>query len=298
VQQDLEEGFIKVFGMAQEGYFRYCIHQKESGLFLKFEKIPKEGLTLTSSDSQTKLAQPAEILLSEKRQENMGRPFERLSLGQHKSQDWSGVKKRHDLTEIFPHWLRLGQVVPEVKKEDTLCGTLKLLQKCRQLAKSRDKVELADSFINLFLAGFSGIMVPRIKDEEHQGFVEEESNLTASSALALLTEGSSLIRSLFFEEKDGIYHLLPCLPSEFHCGRLLGIVTSEGDIIDLEWTKKLLRRVIIRVNKDKEMTLSLQKDLKRFRLKKSLASKGVILTADSKIHCAKGDVLYLDNFQK
>lgn len=297
VQQDLEVGFVKVFGFAAEGYFRYRLEQQEEGLFLIMEKVPSIGITISIANIAEQVKEPKKILLSNLREENVGKPFERLSLGQNKSQDWSSIRKRLSLAEIFPHWLRLGQVVPGVISQERPEGILELLKKCKEAASACDKKEITRSFTNLFLAGFSGIMVPRLADEEYQG-ITSECFSPSSDALKLLSEGADAIRSLFFQEKEGIYHLLPCLPSEFHSGRLLGITTVEGDIIDLEWSKKLLRRVIIKVNADKELALSLQKDLKRFRMKKGLKQKGSFLEVGVRIRCSKGDVLYLDNFQK
>jgi hypothetical protein len=298
IQQDLEAGLIKVFGFAKEGYFRYRLEQKDEGLYLQFEKVPAEGMALNFSGSIEQITAPTTMLLCKNKEAEVGKPYERLSLGQSKSQEWSGIKKRSDLAEIFPHWLRLGQLVPATFSKERGCGMLALLQRCQEVASSSHTNEVIRSFTNLFLAGFSGMMVPRLKDEEHQGIVREEGNTSSTASLQLLSEGANAIRSLFFQEKDGVYHLLPCLPSEFHCGRLLGLMTKEGDCIDLEWSKKLLRRAIIRIGSERELSFSLQKELKRFRMKKALSHRGTILDVGTKIHCLKGDVVYLDNFQK
>lgn len=298
VQQDLEVGFVKVFGFAAKGYFRYRLEQQDEGLFLSFERAPSSGVTISFSGSSQQVNGPAKVLLSDLKEKSIGKPFERLSLGQNKSQDWCGVRKRANLAEIFPHWLRLGQVVPEISSKEQSEGIFELLKTCKEASSRCDKREIAKPFANLFLAGFSGLMTPRLVDEEHQGIVSDICSASPSSALKLLSEGAHAIRSLFFQEREDVYHLLPCLPSEFHSGRFLSITTTQGDSIDLEWSKKLLHRVIIRVNADKEIALSLQKDLKRFRMKKALKQRGTILEAGVKILCTKGDVLYLDNFQK
>ncbi|MCX6991226.1 MAG: hypothetical protein NTX49_09235 [Chlamydiae bacterium] len=298
VQQELQEGTLKVFGQAVEGYFRYSIRQKKEGLCLAFEKVPQGGLSLYFANATHKIDSPQVFILSDKKGLEVEPFLEKLSLGEHKAQDWSSMRKRADFSEIFPHWLRLGQIVPDKKIPLSSKGMLSLLQKCQDTVTGHARNEILSSFNNLFLAGFSSMLAPRLVDDEHQGILGSENTDPDSSALQLLSGGASLIRSLFFQEKEGVYHLLPCLPPEFHSGRMIGIRTELGDVIDIEWSKKLLKKVIIRVSSAKEISLGLQKEIDGFRMRKAVLTTGIFLKSDDKITCDAGDVIYLDKFQK
>ncbi len=152
---------------------------------------------------------------------------ERLSLGNSKAQDWDLVKRRQDLTEILPIWLRLASLQPETPYKPT-AGTL--IETCAHC----DKTEVVPAFLNLFNAGFRGILSPRLFDDDYQGLAP------IAADLSFFKESGRLIRALFLQETDDTISLLPKLPPEFHSGRFL------TETIDIEWTKKLLRRAIIR----------------------------------------------------
>lgn len=214
------------------------------------------------------------------------KPFEvgkeRLSLGLHKKLDWDLVKRRLDFCEIFPIWFRLGQLVPYV--ETPKVGTAALLRPC-------DKMEVITHYRKLFLAGFHGIMAPRLSDDDHQGIIPEGN--FSFSPLGLLYEGSKLIRSLFFSESGNIFSFLPQLPPEFHAGRMIFLQTFFGDEIDLEWSKKLLKRAVIRPKVSREVYLDLQKSIRSFRI-----GKKKWISADKPLALEAGKILYLDRFEK
>lgn len=296
VQQELEEGCVKVFGVAIDGYFRYCLKMEDNILQLWFEKVPASGVVLSTETTSQEIKSGEKVKIGEK-SSTVENSLEKLSLGQHKAQDWSAIRKRGDLSEIFPHWLRLGQIIPKVEESSSKQGMLQLLENCERAASS-DKMQVKDAFTKLFLAGFSSMLMPRLNDEEHQGIVPAGVLDNKVSAIELLSKGSSVIRSLFFQEKEGVYHLLPSLPPDFHSGRMIRIKTLKGDLIDLEWSKKTLRKAVIHIGSSSEITLSLQKHIESYRVRKSLSSRGVVYKSGDKITCADGDVLYLDRFQK
>jgi hypothetical protein len=298
VQQMLEEGSVKVFGFAKQGYFRYSLKQQDEGLCLFFEKLPEEGITIHFSGLSEKIESARKIILHPKKENDFSISLERLSLGNNKSQDWSSIRKRCDLTEIFPIWLRLGQILPSMNGSYEVQGVFALLENCKSAIDHLRKDLIKQSFTDLYLAGFHSMMCPRLFDDEYQGIAPVSSAALPFSALHLLSQGSKMIRSLFFQENVDVYHLLPCLPAEFHSGRLIGIKTSSGDRIDFEWSKKMLKKVVITVARDKHLHLSLQKDIRAFRLKKSLSERGAAISVGSAITCKAGDVIYLDKFQK
>jgi hypothetical protein len=133
-------------------------------------------------------------------------------------------------------------------------------------------------------------MVPRLSDGDHQGIIEGGD--FKGSPLVLLTEGYSLIRSLFFEERAESLAFLPELPPQFHAGRLLNLQTSKGDRIDFEWSKKVLRRVVIRPGSSRELFLDLQKPLKSLRCNQARQAH------DAPLRLEVGKTVSLDRFEK
>lgn len=297
VQQDLSLGSVKIFGQAKEGYFRYLLQQHEEGLCLYLEKLPEAGITICYAGLCETVTAPRKIVLHKKRETEFSISLERLCLGAHKAQDCSAMRRRADMAEILPFWLRLGHIVPHSGYQPSHKGLIALLEECKERIAQKDRASVLEPLRSLFLAGFSGMLVPRASDDDHQGIIEHQDE-PSIQPLSLLTEGASVIRSLFFQQKDGVIYLLPCLPSQFHSGRLLGLKTESGERIDIEWSKKQIRRVVIYVGSSHEIRLALQKDIRQFRLRKELKSKGVTLSATTPIACQPADILYLDSFQK
>jgi hypothetical protein len=264
VELDLEKGCVHVFGTGAKGYERYTISIEEPSLRI----VSRKGKQRTLLPSKT--LSPA-----------LSKSCERLSLGSHKTLDWELVKRRRNLTEIFPVWFQLGQMVPHV--EAPKVGTAGLL-------KEVDKREVVPHFLKLFMAGFRGILSPRLNDELHQGILISSESVDACP-LILLAEGAKLIRALFFQEEKEGWALLPNLPPEFHAGRFLNLRSSVGDEIDLEWSKKLLRRVTIRAAQTCTIALRFQKALKSYRV------QGKRHPVDTPLQLEAGKTLHLDRFE-
>jgi hypothetical protein len=215
------------------------------------------------------------------------KPLERLSLGSHKALDWELVRRRKEMKDILPVWHHLGQMVPMVETKKV--GAASLLHPYEKMAVEK-------GLLTLFLAGFEKMMVPRLSDSDHQGIIEEGE--FSGSPLILLTAGAKLIRSCFFQESAEGFNFLPCLAPAWHAGRFVNIETRAGDGLDVEWSKKLLRTVVIRPQISREISLSVQKPLGSFRLRKSMKDKGVRCSADRPLMLEKGQTLYLDRFEK
>lgn len=254
-QLDLERGAIRVWGKGAGGYFRYRIVAAGKSYRIQVERGALHLPSQADDEIQTFDCK------------------ERLSLGCHKQLDWDLVTRRLDMAEIFPVWLRLGQMVPPARAEGgSLCGL--------------------DSYIALFKRAFSGILTPRLSDESHWGGAELE---WSGSRLSLLTEGAAQIRALFMQEVESELALLPQLPIPLHCGRFLKVRTSFGSI-DFEWSKKRLRRAIIKSDSDGEVVLRLQRDLHHFRLRTAPNCEGELHPTVRPVTLKRGQLIYLDRF--
>lgn len=270
VQLDLEKGAIHVWGEGLQGYFRYRILRGKDPLqlVLRVEK----GL---SNWNQQDLQQNLQI-----------HSTERLSLGNHKSQDWEMVKRREDLTEILPVWLRLGQLTTS-PQDLSYEGTAALLKVCKEASK----MEVYEAFIHVFKTAFDGILSPRLVDDQHQGF---EFSLASEklSPLILLTEGAKIIRSLFIRSEGNDIHILPRLPPQFHCGRFLQAQCDSLGRVDFEWTKKMMRRMVFYAESTGIIKLHFPKDIEQFRL------DGQFIQVGQPIEVEQGRRYIFDRFQK
>jgi hypothetical protein len=257
-QLDLERGKIWVWGNGECGYFRYAIIATGA----KSYRIEKGGDGSSS-------------ILSE----------ERLSLGCHRQLDWDLVMRRLDLAEILPIWLRLGQVVPTDGR--SIGPSL--------LSAAAGQRDLAP-WLTLLKSSFTGILAPCLQEANVWGAGLSPLGADWSGgSLPLLSQGAELIRALFIQEGGGELALLPLLPIAFHCGRYLRAKTSFGSI-DFEWSKKRLRRVILRAQTSGELLLRLQPDLSAFRLRSHPNDPGKLHPVERPVTLAVEQQLYLDRF--
>jgi hypothetical protein len=286
VQQNLEREEVKAWGQAQNGFFRYRLAagSQDNSFSFTVEKEPNHPLTLAPL--------PPDQLSPQRLS------YEWLSLGSHKAQDWTLMRRREALEEILPIWFRLGQQVPE-KPYDPTQGTAMLLARCEERIASRAHEQILPAFVDLFRAGFEGMLSPRLADDQHQGYsLPPLSQDKTSSPLELLRRGSQLIRSLFIQSHPEGVSILPLLPSAFAFGRMLHLSCQGLGLIDLEWSKKTIRRVIIHADTDREVLFHFQAGLKSFRLRNSDGSLTSLIPCGSSFPIKKENLYFLDNFRR
>lgn len=290
VQQDLEKGRVYVWGQAVNGFFRYYFaFNEDKKICLCIEKGPNSLLEATTLPDYITLAkQDASFTLQS---------IERLSLGNHKAQDWDLVCRRTDLVEIFPAWYLLGQLSPPLVDENVLLeGTAQRLSLCQQAIANHAPEHLKKQFTSLFKAGFQGILSPRLIDDQFQGLSSSEfSNPSLLSPMMLLKQGAKLIRQLFVTKDSQLVRILPSLPPEFHCGRLLNVRLDEGHL-DFEWTKKCIRRLIFRSKKECQIQFSF-KNISSFRLRKNKKEQGERILNHFQLSFEKNVDYFFDNFE-
>ncbi len=287
--QDLEKRAVLLFGTAEEGYVRLMIVHKDNEIIITAKRTPPGGLTIKGKKLAPK--QTLEIKVDE--QGYLPPYVERLSFGCHKAQDVDLMRRRMEMEEILPFWFSLGQLTPA-----TPCshdeGTLTLLKPIIACQRT----DAIKHFEKLFAAGFSDLFVPRLIDDQHQGVAPELEAVSADlSPLTLLTEGAQLIRTLFFQQKGNDLLFLPCLPPQLHAGRLVGGHAQNLLVFDMEWSKKTLRKVILRPQEDGQIQLHLPSKIKTFRLRTSAKSRGSEHKVAQTLDIQKGQPLFLDHFE-
>lgn len=271
VQLDSEGEKLSVWGHAQQGYFNYQLSYDSSAHKMYFY-VARDPAKFLQNLSLPAFLSPGKL--------QKARSFRsRLSFGNHKSQDWELVSRRLALEEILPHWHRLGQLFPEVARASQLCNTP--LEELRAL----------------FQVGFRGILAPQKADTLHQGIAFQTPE---ESPFSLLTGGAHLIERavVSWDEKAGKLHLLAGLLPEFHCGRLVDCYVEGVGKIDLEWSKKTLRRLVITSTDTRTLSLDPKGYLKRCRLRLGRHDKGRIIQLDEPLTLKQDHVYWFDRFER
>ncbi len=297
VMQDLERQWVRIFGRGPEGYFSYRLVASAYEITLFLERGPKEGIAFTH-EGETKLLKRKEELILPSNTPAFGEDrFEKMHFGCSKKQDWTLVRRRLSLEEILPIWHALGKHIPEHPLLDV--GTAHYLKICQELVEKKERANIGAAFLNLFKIGFSGILLPSLTDETHHTFIPEGGQIPPeASPLLLLGKGARLIRSLLIEDKGNHFAILPCLPKELHAGRFTDIALSGSLTLDLEWSKKLIRRVVLHPKEDQKLTLTFQSAIDSFRLRKGRRGRGKTYAAGTTLTLKGGTLYILDRFQK
>lgn len=277
VEHNLEKGHIHVWGHTTTGYMRYRLKATNKCINVIIEKTPTTGLHFSPSKY---------LIFSDASQLNQPNKMEHLSLGIHKAQDWTLLHRRCDMGEIFPIWMRLGQCVTAHETTSQLSPSL--------LQSFDNKKEIIPAFRSLYLAGFDLGLSPRLHDDS-LGISLPILN-QALSPLQLLTLGSREIRRLFIQQIDNKIAILPFLPPEFHCGRMLHISCGTTGTCDIEWSKHNLRRMIFTASETGTILFCFQNSIHRFRMREHDHNLGTILTCGNPIDVIQGKTYYFDNF--
>lgn len=280
VQLDLERSHVLVWGDAKGGFFRYRL--TGGPLTLKWEK-GEESIAVSGARG-LQAERPARI--------------EKLSLGSHKKLDWQLVTRRFAMEEIFPIWFQMAQLIPR-QEPAVYEGAASLLPRCCDAILAGDRNQLLEPFENVLRAGFEGILSPRLIDTDYNGFdLRPLAKESSANPLAMAVDGALLIRSLFIQNLDGVFHILPALPVPFHSGRMTNLACGDLGYLDMEWTKKTIRRMVFLAREDGEVKFAFQKGLKRFRLHSESKSRAVVLKTGDAITVKKGQTYILDRFEK
>lgn len=290
VQQDLERGVVNVWGEGIDGFFRYRLAADRLNSHIHcavFRGVPFE---LDASPSFFHFKEGPLSLVEP-------HSNDRLSLGNHKKQDWELVCRRSDLTEIFPIWNRLGAFSSDIEAKGTLEGTAFLLESIASTIRANKPELLEQPFLSLFQAGFEGILSPRLIDDSYQGIIPSLPIIDQTlSPLMLLTAGRKLIHTLFWKGKEDVLSLLPHLPPQFHCGRLLQVDWNGQMTFDMEWSKKIIRRMIVHAHYDFNCQLNL-KHVKSFRMRRHKKDRGERLLVGTTLRFEKNVDYFFDNFE-
>ncbi|ADH21370.1 hypothetical protein [Chlamydia trachomatis] len=182
---------------------------------------------------------------------------EYVSFGVHKHADLEKIRRRKDLKEILPFLFRHGALLqnqPNLSMEKT---EVALLLDTLDVAIAEPNKERVFSLLERFVyAGLSKTLLPRLYDEEYQGIVSEDPRPGNEAVpFSLLRAAALSMRRIFIQESDGVVTLLPALPPEFPCGRWISLYLENIGEISFEWSKKTIRRVILKAHVSRELAI-------------------------------------------
>ncbi|WP_213105684.1 hypothetical protein [Candidatus Protochlamydia amoebophila] len=296
IQTDLEKGKILVWGKTAFGPIRYIITSTSTGISLMLDRSSEQGIVFKNQNKEQYVLKGKSMYLIEMMQRLEHPSLERLSLGNHKRQDWDLIKRRLDLTEIFPIWYSLGQWIP------TSLGINKPLEemgchfrKIEEIISQNQSDQAVPIWKQIFQATFQGILVPFWKDEFFQGVIDQTIS-PVCSPLALLKKGMHLMQRHFIQQEFNHIYLLPVLPPEFHCGRLLSIKLAEQGLLNMEWTKKVIRQVSFYSAQQQDLHLHFR-HVKKCRIKKQGQKETEWITSGECFNFEKNCYYIFDNFK-
>jgi hypothetical protein len=300
VTNELEKGCIKVWGESIDGRIRYTLQRNRlGGVQIIADHVPDAGLSISYAEKTVILKKKESFDLIK---QSIFEPYQqpacsRVSFGCHKPADWELVKRRLSLAEILPHWHYLGQLIPPFNNQETYVeGIGALFQQCHQIIQENRPEKTERNLLNLFQAGFKNILVPRSNDDDYQGIIPREM-IANNSPLFLLQKGFHLIQNLFIQQTEQTIHILPHLLPSFFCGRLLKVPLKKGGSLSMEWTKKTIRRLIVRSEEEQTLRFLFRSGVKTHRIQCiDQQGKAERVECGAFIHLNKNSFYHFDNF--
>lgn len=211
----------------------------------------------------------------------------KLSFGVHKAQQMERVIERAAPEEFLPFWFALANFYPEFEGEIPAESLLDDLQRS-------DRTRLYRAWSQLFRAGFEGWMIPRLKDTDYHGF--DKDPVSGTDPFVLVTAGVRLLQQMLVDDTTaGVLAILPKLPPELHCGRLIDLALPKIGVLSIEWSKKEIKKVILTPSHSQELQIRFAKQFGSCRVNDGSSTSRQTMEKPLKIE--KGNVIYFDQFQ-
>ncbi len=287
---DLESGRIHVRLKGSATFFEYYLTPSAPTSLELFLQRAQGAFILNGKEVPCKVKVP--LLLGEVITPIKSTPM-RISFGAHQKLDWRLVGRRMDLLQILPIWILMGLQIPALAGKCTGIGR-QLLDQVIQAQKTHERTVLFRHIHALFVAAFDGLMHPQLQDHYHRGW---QCDVGPGSPLLVLQESSQVLMECFVRWDGSHLALLPALPVECHCGRIIHMELSHQVKVEFEWSKKQIRRVHFFNQSEDSFSFSFScMQMQQARLRKSVRDKGVCKKLDGLMVIPSGESHYLDHF--
>lgn len=302
---DLPKQKIEIHLLLEDNFAQMTLNydDKKQHFTLSLDRYKEDDLNFEVSRPnkisviRRKLTKKKPLILFKDLEAKMPKGVELLSLGCHKKQEIEKIFYRQDLREFLPLWYLWGQfctVKPDYTHKE---GHLVFLNFLQEKMEKKEHDQLSLYLNNIARSAFMPMMVPQLEDFKHWGFFLPRLSSSSTSPWLLLAELYQLVRQMFIFSKDHDYHVLPHLPEELHCGKL--VKAKEHNLtFHLEWTKKTIRRMILFASKNETIHLHFQNKVKRFRLKLGRDDKGNIYENHAEFVLKKNKTYFFDCFEE
>lgn len=293
---NLYSGKVEVQLAFEKGVLHYDLYSNDGSLLIFVNRNTFKNLDfkILGKARPQKIALKKEFVLIESVSTNSTPHLELLSLGSHKKQQIERILERGDVKEIFPILFMLGQYCMRERSKNKE-GSLVFIKILQDHLKQSKHDRVVSDLLPLIKSSFSGIFVPHLKDTFHLGYTFPKLSQNPPSPFTLLSELYFSIRSFFILKESKSLYLLPHLPPELFCGRLLQL-KEEGLSLDLEWTKKELRLLKIKASSDQSLKLCFQKPIQKCRIR--VDNKSSIFKNKSTFNFEKSKTYFFDRFEK
>lgn len=278
---------VRVEGRGLRGFFRYHIYAGQEGVYIK----PAAGtLRLVAHGVENDVTKGDPFPLTDSPAILARFPTPRLLLGCHKAPLWDRICEDPQMEELLPLWYQLFRPasLEDIAPSSTLFGAVV------QSVQNAASAAILPALATFFRVGMDGYFVPKRVDDAFLGYdtplLPDEMRLSEVHAAIC-----ALIRSLFIQEQGNILSILPCLPKELVCGRLLHETLLSGHQVDIEWRKGKIRRILLHAKTDGLVTLQASVSQASIRPIGGKARKRSVAIG-KEIEVLAGKVYLLDNF--
>jgi hypothetical protein len=270
----LDRGKVALFGMSQEGFFRFELYRHQQELVLSVVRAPEEGIrcsgletSLLKRHDRIRLALGPLPSLS-----HSHRQLEKLCCGIHKEANIDRMWRSFKLEEHLPFLYLLGQQI--------------------QVGSSKLPLSWVGSLEQEIRAHFQQGWVPRLEDSDHQGL--------KTTFASMVKEPLELYYLVYRWVKDSLCRQdndhLTILPNPCSIvGRWTGYSVEGGGTLDLQWSRFRPRKMRLYFETSRELTLA-SPGITRVQIRTLLHQKGRWHNLDTPILFSPHTHYYLERF--
>jgi hypothetical protein len=239
--------FIQIQGRSKGGFVRYRVYTTEEGIFLK----PSTGtIKIANNGILSEIGKSEECSLVKTSCSLPRFPTPRLLLGCQKAPNWDRIAEMPSMQEVLPLWYQVSPPSGDL----SLSSSATLFGSIVEAFQKKCTTDFLSAIHTFFRVGIEGFFVPKRHDTLFLGY--KDPILPDELLLSQLHPSISfIIRSLFIAEEGNSITLLPRLPKELVCGRLVHETLLSGHQIDIEWRKGKVRRVLLHAAHDGVITI-------------------------------------------